>query len=114
MNIADVLQVNRIPMWQQINNFRNTTNQIMQVLGPAAGAALIKNSIYSVTMGSNDYLNNYLVVGSPSPRLFTPQKFRDRIINTYRQQLTVLNYSYRGASVSLNVWSMEIKSTSTL
>ena len=69
--------------------FKNTTSQIMQILGPSAGATLIKNSIYSVTMGSNDYLNNYWVVGSPSPVLFNPQKFQSRIINTYRQQLTV-------------------------
>lgn len=76
-------------MWEQIDMFRNTTQQIMQLLGSVAGAALIKNSMYSVTMGSNDYLNNYLVAGSPSPMLFTPQQFQDTIINTYRQQLTV-------------------------
>ncbi|KAG0587397.1 hypothetical protein KC19_2G161500 [Ceratodon purpureus] len=82
--------VNRLPLWQQISMFKNTTSQIMQILGPSAGATLIKNSIYSVTMGSNDYLNNYWVVGSPSPVLFNPQKFQSRIINTYRQQLTTL------------------------
>ncbi|KAG0568701.1 hypothetical protein M758_6G036300 [Ceratodon purpureus] len=82
--------VNRIPMWEQIDMFRNTTEQIMQLLGPTDGAALIKNSMYSVTMGSNDYLNNYLVVGSPSPMLYTPQQFQDTIINSYRQQLTAL------------------------
>jgi hypothetical protein len=81
--------VNRIPLWQQISNFRNTTSQIMQLLGPTAGATLIRNSIYSVTMGSNDYLNNYWVVASPSPKLFTPQQFQNNIINTYRQQLSV-------------------------
>lgn len=82
--------VNRIPLWQQISMFRNTTQQIMQLLGPESGAALIRNSIYSVTMGSNDFLNNYLVVGSPSPRLFTPKRFQERLINTYRSQLTAL------------------------
>lgn len=76
-------------MWQQVNNFKKTVQQITQLMGPEAGAALIRTSIFSVTMGSNDYLNNYFVVGSPSPRLMTPRQFQDRIINTYRQQLTV-------------------------
>lgn len=89
-------------MWQQIRNFRNTTKQIVQILGPTAGAALIRNSIYSVTMGSNDYLNNYFVVGSPSPVLFTPRSFQDRIINTYRQQLTVSLYNITVSTSAAN------------
>lgn len=76
-------------MWEQINMFRNTTEQIMQLLGTAAGEKLMKNAIYTITMGSNDYLNNYLIEGSPTPMLFTPQQFRDALISTYRQQLTV-------------------------
>lgn len=79
-------------MWEQINMFRNSSEQIMQMLGSRAGEELINNAIFSITMGSNDYLNNYLIDGSPSPMLFTPQQFQDTLISTYCQQLTVIAF----------------------
>ncbi|KAH8947834.1 hypothetical protein BDL97_11G064100 [Sphagnum fallax] len=79
--------IHRIPMWEQIKNFQNTSQQIMQILGPSAGATLIKNSVFSITMGANDYLNNYLVVASPTPRLYNPQNLQNLLISTFKQQL---------------------------
>lgn len=66
----------------------------MQLLGPTAYASLIKNSLFAFVIGSNDYLNNYLTIGSPSPRLYTPQQFHVLVINTYRQQLIVSILDY--------------------
>lgn len=65
----------------------------MQIVGPSAGATLIKNSVFSITMGANDYLNNYLVVASPTPRLYNPQNFQNLLISTFKQQLLVRTWN---------------------
>ncbi|CAK9196905.1 unnamed protein product [Sphagnum troendelagicum] len=98
--------IHRIPMWQQIKNFQNTSQQIMQILGPSAGATLIKNSVFSITMGANDYLNNYLVVASPTPHLYNPQNFQNLLISTFKQQLLMLIESGARKFVISNVGAL--------
>ncbi|WP_163279047.1 hypothetical protein [Klebsiella aerogenes] len=42
------------------DNFANTKQYIITRLGEAAAMKLLENTLFSVTMGSNDFLNNYL------------------------------------------------------
>jgi hypothetical protein len=80
-------------MNQQVAQFANTSAEIMQLLGPEAGANLIANSLFAVNMGSNDFLNNYFAPFSPIGNL-SGEAVNSLILNTLEQQLTVTAYLY--------------------
>lgn len=91
------LQVNRIGMDVQIDYFNVTRKQVDKLLGPSkAKEYIMKKSIFSVTVGSNDFLNNYLLpVLSIGARVSqSPDAFVDDMINHLRNQLTVRIFIY--------------------
>lgn len=76
----------------QIDYFTITRKQIDKLLGASqARDYLHKNSIFSITVGSNDFLNNYLLpVVSMGARIKqSPDAFVDDMISHLRAQLTV-------------------------
>ncbi|KAJ7555973.1 hypothetical protein O6H91_05G063700 [Diphasiastrum complanatum] len=77
-----------IALGRQVKYFTNTKAQIVDLLGNTAAAELLAKSLFSFTIGSNDYLNNFLLPLSPSPRIYTPQQFEDRIVSKFRECLT--------------------------
>lgn len=92
----------------QIDYFNITRKQIDQLLGASqARDYLHKNSIFSVTVGSNDFLNNYLVpVVSMGERISqNPDAFVDDMINHFRGQLTVRIQSSFNYSLRRNIWT---------
>jgi hypothetical protein len=42
-----------------------------------------------VGLGSNDYLNNYIMPNYDTRRHYTPQQFADLLVTQYASQLTV-------------------------
>ncbi|KAI8001754.1 GDSL esterase/lipase [Camellia lanceoleosa] len=52
----------RITMNGQVNNYKNTVSQVVGILGDEDSATnYLSQCIYSVGLGSNDYLNNYFM-----------------------------------------------------
>ncbi|KAK7334429.1 hypothetical protein VNO80_26186 [Phaseolus coccineus] len=82
--------VGRIPFDQQISNFQNTLNQITGNLGADNMATELARCIFFVGMGSNDYLNNYLMPNYPTRNQYNGQQYADLLVQTYSQQLTRL------------------------
>ncbi|XP_062192933.1 GDSL esterase/lipase At1g71691-like [Phragmites australis] len=82
--------VGRIPFNQQISNFESTVAQIAGAVGAAAAAGRLGRSILFVGMGSNDYLNNYLMPNYDTRRRYNPQQFADLLVRQYASQLTRL------------------------
>ncbi|KAJ0024289.1 hypothetical protein Pint_07493 [Pistacia integerrima] len=82
--------VGRIPFGQQIRNFQNTLDQITGNLGAADLSEAIARSIFFVGMGSNDYLNNYLMPNYNTKNEYNAQQYADLLVEQYRQQLTSL------------------------
>ncbi|XP_010549444.1 PREDICTED: GDSL esterase/lipase At1g29670-like [Tarenaya hassleriana] len=88
----------RISFSGQVRNYQNTVSQVVNLLGDENTAAdYLRRCIYSVGLGSNDYLNNYFMpTFYSSSRQFTPEQFADDLINRYSQQLNALyNYGAR-------------------
>lgn len=76
----------------QIDYFNITRKQIDKLLGASKAREHInKRSIFSITVGSNDFLNNYLlpVISAGARITQTPDSFVDDLINHLRGQLTV-------------------------
>lgn len=84
-----LLQVGRIPFDQQIRNFQNTLDQITDNLGANDVAKALANCIFFVGMGSNDYLNNYLMPNYPTRNQYNGVQFANLLVQQYTQQLTV-------------------------
>ncbi|PON59760.1 Lipase [Trema orientale] len=82
--------VGRIPFNQQIKNFENTLDQITDNLGAVDVAQSLASCIFFVGMGSNDYLNNYLMPNYPTRNQYNAQQFADLLAQEYTQQLTRL------------------------
>lgn len=76
----------------QIDYFNITRKQFDKLLGPSkARDYIMKKSIFSVTIGANDFLNNYLLpVLSIGARISqTPDAFIDDMLSHLSTQLTV-------------------------
>ncbi|KAL4180361.1 hypothetical protein AMTRI_Chr13g91760 [Amborella trichopoda] len=93
MNGTGRIFIGRIGMDVQIDNFNTTRQQMTQLLGESAARDYVRNrSIFSITIGSNDFLNNYLLpVLSTAERIsVTPEGFIDQLITNLQAQLNRL------------------------
>lgn len=81
----------RISFSGQVRNYQSTVSQVVNLLGGQTQAAdYLKRCIYSIGLGSNDYLNNYFMpTFYSSSRQFTPEQYATDLINRYSTQLNV-------------------------
>ncbi|XP_024385964.1 GDSL esterase/lipase At1g71250 [Physcomitrium patens] len=83
--------IDRLSMNEQISLFQQTVNQLNAMLGPSAATDLLRNSLFTSVMGSNDYVNNYLLTSNNSTRnQYTPSQYVQLLVSTYRTQLTTI------------------------
>ncbi|KAL6193631.1 hypothetical protein ACLB2K_034715 [Fragaria x ananassa] len=83
--------VGRINLDAQIDNFSNTREDIMSTIGVPAALKLLEGALFSVTIGSNDFLNNYLapVISEAERKLIPPETFVGILIARLRLQITL-------------------------
>lgn len=69
---------------------------MVNILGDENTAAdYLSKCIYSIGLGSNDYLNNYFMPNVYSTsRRYTPDQYADVLIQQYREQLVVNSNLY--------------------
>ncbi|OMO93936.1 Lipase, GDSL [Corchorus capsularis] len=85
----------RISFSGQVSNYKNTVSQVVNLLGDEDTAAnYLSKCIYSIGLGSNDYLNNYFMPALYSTsRQYTPEQYAEVLIQEYTRQLQNL-YDY--------------------
>ncbi|KAF3449818.1 hypothetical protein FNV43_RR05897 [Rhamnella rubrinervis] len=83
----------RISFSGQVRNYQTTVSQVVNLLGDENTAAnYLGKCIYSIGLGSNDYLNNYFMPAFYSTgNQFTPDQYADDLIQRYTQQLSILH-----------------------
>lgn len=86
----------------QVRNYQTTVSQVVQLLGDENQAAdYLSKCIYSVGLGSNDYLNNYFMpLYYNTGRQYTPDQFADVLIQEYSQNIRSL-YNYGARKLAL-------------
>ncbi|RCV27346.1 hypothetical protein SEVIR_5G320400v4 [Setaria viridis] len=92
----------RISFGGQLQNYQAAVQQLVSILGDEDSAANhLSQCIFTVGMGSNDYLNNYFMpaVYSTSQQ-YTPEQYADALAGQYSQQLRTL-YNYGARKVAL-------------
>ncbi|CAK9145664.1 unnamed protein product [Ilex paraguariensis] len=82
----------RINLDAQMDNFANTKADIISIIGASAALELFERALFSVAIGSNDFINNYLtpVVSVVEQKLVAPETFVAALISRFRIQLTRL------------------------
>lgn len=70
-------------------------------------ASVVKEAIpkcmFFVGMGSNDYLNNYIMPAYFSQDQYSPQKFAELLIHQYKNQLTVSSLAHFFQLINLSL-----------
>ncbi|WOG97076.1 hypothetical protein DCAR_0416415 [Daucus carota subsp. sativus] len=82
--------VGRIPFNRQLENFEHSLTQIRARVGAENLAQQLSRCIFFVGMGSNDYLNNYLMPNYPTKNQYNGPQFADLLVQQYTAQLTRL------------------------
>ncbi|KAL5996473.1 hypothetical protein ACLOJK_026553 [Asimina triloba] len=89
LNETGKIFVGRINLDAQIDNYANTRQDIISRIRMSEALTLLRTAIFSVTMGSNDLINNYLFPKLPlGEGNVAPEVFIESMITKYRVQLT--------------------------
>lgn len=84
----------QISMNRQLSNHQMTISRLAPLLGPSQVQNYLHKCVYTVEMGSNDYVNNYLQPQNyPSSASFTPDQFAAFLIQQFSTQLKALYMS---------------------
>ncbi|KAG8480839.1 hypothetical protein CXB51_025301 [Gossypium anomalum] len=99
----------RINFDAQLDNFENTRQDIISTIGVSATLELLQSSLFSVTMGSNDFINNYFtpIVSAEEQKLVPPQVFVASMIARFKLQLTRLYTSGARKIIVVNVGPLD-------
>ncbi|XP_059666730.1 GDSL esterase/lipase At1g29670-like [Cornus florida] len=81
-----------ISLGRQLQNHQVTISRFATLLGNKESAnELVKKCMYSVGIGSNDYINNYLQPQNyPTSKTYTPDQYALTLVQQYRQHITTL------------------------
>ncbi|KAL2454315.1 GDSL esterase/lipase [Abeliophyllum distichum] len=81
----------RYSLSQQVINFETTLGQLRKMMSGADLSRYLAKSIALVVIGSNDYINNYLLPSMyPSSYNYRPPEFANLLLNHYARQLVAL------------------------
>lgn len=73
---------NTISLSQQLENYREYKNKLVDITGKSNASSRISRGIHLISAGSSDFLQNYYI----NPLLFTtytPDTFSDILLNSY-------------------------------
>jgi len=91
LNETGYLFIQRLCLWKQIEMFRDTKMTIANKIGHDKAEKFINGSIYLMSIGSNDYINNYLLPVQADSWQYAPDDFINYLLSTLRHQLTTLH-----------------------
>lgn len=84
------MQVNIIRISQQLENFQEYQQRVSQLIGAVETQRLVKQSLVLITLGGNDFVNNYFLTPfSARSRQFTIPNYVRYLISEYQKILLV-------------------------
>lgn len=89
LNNTGRIFVQRVSLDVQISYFEETLKELNDLVGATNASNLVTKGVFSVTIGANDFLDNYLtpVPTTLDPILLPPQEFINLLITRYTAQL---------------------------
>jgi phospholipase/lecithinase/hemolysin len=93
--------VERIGLNLQIEFFKNTLAQLQSQLGITEANTLLATGVCTIVIGSNDFINNYLLADTVTKYQYTPHNYNILLLTSLSGQLTTLyNLGFRRFTVS--------------
>lgn len=87
------MQVNIIRIYQQLEYFQQYQQRVGALIGPAETQRLVNQALILITLGGNDFVNNYyLVPYSARSRQFSLPDYVRFLISEYQKVLKVRVY----------------------
>lgn len=84
------MQVNIIRIYQQLNLFKQYQQRLSQVIGREEADKVVKDSLVLITLGGNDFVNNYyLVPFSIRSQQYSLEDYVPFVISEYKKVLHV-------------------------
>ncbi|KDO52499.1 hypothetical protein CISIN_1g017684mg [Citrus sinensis] len=91
LNDTGIQFVNIIRMFRQFEYFQEYQNRVTALIGPQRTKQLVNGALILITVGGNDFVNNYyLVPYSARSRQFSLPDYVKYVISEYRKLLTRL------------------------
>lgn len=85
------LQVNIIRMSRQFELFQQYQQRVTSQIGAAQAKRLVNDALVLMTLGGNDFVNNYFLIPfSARSRQFSIQAYSRYLISEYRKILMVI------------------------
>ncbi|OMO69980.1 Lipase, GDSL [Corchorus capsularis] len=83
--------IQRLSLWKQIELFQGTTELIKNKLGKQAADKFFQEANFVVALGSNDFINNYLMPVYSDSWKYNDETFVEYLMETLQKQLQVLH-----------------------
>ncbi|GLJ49474.1 hypothetical protein SUGI_1048220 [Cryptomeria japonica] len=91
LNETGFLFIERLSFDKQIEYFEATKGAIEKKIGAREAEKLCNEALYFIGMGSNDFINNYLLPVATDAQKYTPRSFINLLTSTLTKQLTRLH-----------------------
>ncbi|GMJ04947.1 hypothetical protein like AT1G74460 [Hibiscus trionum] len=91
LNQTGTYFIQRFSLWKQIELFRGTIELIKKKLGKQATDKFFQDARYVVALGSNDFINNYLMPVYADSWTYNDRTFIEYLMETLQKQLLVLH-----------------------
>lgn len=101
LNDTGFLFIERVAFDKQIECFETTKKRITKFVGLEAANKLLADSVYFVLIGSNDYINNYLLPVPSAVQQYDPHEFVNLLITSLQRQLKKI-YEIGGRKIVFN------------
>ncbi|KAH9310936.1 hypothetical protein KI387_025971, partial [Taxus chinensis] len=95
------LFLSRLTIPRQLQLFSQYQNSVRALIGGPAAAELIRNAVYNINVGGNDWVNNYLFPTTNKWKGYTPSQYIQVLISAYGQHLENL-YSLGARKIIVN------------
>ncbi|CAL9240652.1 unnamed protein product [Arabidopsis halleri] len=83
--------IQRFSLWKQIELFQGTQNVVVAKIGKKEADKFFQDARYVVALGSNDFINNYLMPVYSDSWKYNDQTFVDYLMETLESQLKMLH-----------------------
>lgn len=87
-----LLQIQRFSLYKQIELFEGTQELIRSKIGKVEAEKFFQEARYVVALGSNDFINNYLMPLYSDSWTYNDETFIDYLVGTLQEQLKVYIY----------------------
>lgn len=83
------VQIQRLSLYKQIELFQGIQDLIREKIGSKEANKFFQQARYVVALGSNDFINNYLMPVYKDSWTYNDKSFIQYLMDTQRSQLTV-------------------------